>query len=279
MWVTYVDDAGDPELLPSGTTDLVTPLFVIGAVALDQACLHTVTMEFLALKKRFFPHLAPKSSHHLLDWVRAEIKGTDLKRMMRSSKKRERRTATTFLDQTLRLLEQYDAKVFGRIWIKKVGAAVDKQAMTTFSVQDCCATFQRKLVELDQLGVMVVESSSPRLNAAVAHSIFTQKFKATGDAYDRLLEMPVFGHSENHVGLQLADIVASALLFPIASYVYCTGHVTSVHVNPLFADVQKRFAGRIKVLQHRYYDDYGKRKGGVVTSDKIANRPGWLFFK
>ena len=151
--------------------------------------------------------------------------------------------------------------------------------MTTFSIQDCCTTFQKKLEELDQLGVMIVDSSSPRLNASVSHSIFTQKYKASGDAYDRLLEMPVFGHSENHVGLQLADIVASALLFPIASFVYCTGHVTSVHVNPLFADVKTRFAGRVKALQHRYYDDYGRRKGGIVISDKVANRPGSLFFR
>lgn len=278
MWFTYVDDAGDPEFLPSATTNLVTPLFVIGAVALDQAQIHSITTEFLALKRRFFPHLAPRT-RHLLDWVRPEMKGTELKRMMRSPRKRERRTATTFVDKTLRLLEDHDARIFGRVWVKAIGVAVDKQAMTSFSIQDCCATFQKKLEELDQLGVMIVDSSSPRLNASVSHSAFTQKYKASGDAYDRLLEMPVFGHSENHVGLQLADIVSSALLFPIASFVYCTGHVTSVHVNPYFSDVKTRFAQRVKALQHRYYDDFGRRRGGIVVSDKIANRPGSLFFR
>ena len=33
-------------------------------------------------------------------------------------------------------------------------------------------------------------------NDGVSHSIFTQKFKATGDAYGQY-EMPTFGHSEN----------------------------------------------------------------------------------
>ncbi len=78
---------------------------------------------------------------------------------------------------------------------------------------------------------MVIDSSAPKLNSAMAHSIFTQKFKATGDSYGRMLEMPTFGHSENHVGLQLADLLASGLLFPMASHCYCTGHVQNVHVH------------------------------------------------
>jgi hypothetical protein len=32
--------------------------------------------------------------------------------------------------------------------------------------------------------------------------------------------MPTFGHSENHAGLQLADLVCSALLFPMAMDAY-----------------------------------------------------------
>ena len=266
-----------PEILPSATTDLVTPLFVIGAVAFEQTSLHHVSMEFLALKRQFFPSLAPPSPH-LLDWVRPEVKGADLRRMARSSRHKERRAATTFIERVLRLLELHDARIFGRVWIKQVGSPTDKLAMTSFSVQDCCSAFQHLLSSKGETGVMVVDSSSPRLNAAVSHSIFTQKFKATGDAYDRMLEMPMFGHSENHVGLQLADIVASALIFPIASFAYCTGHVTSVHVNARYNDLKTRFVQRLKLRQYRYYDDTGRRRGGFVVSDKIAQRPGSLFF-
>ena len=277
MWVAYLDDAGDPEKLPAATGDLVTPVFVIGGVAVDQSCLHDVTMEFLALKRRFFPHLCPPTPH-LLDWVRPEVKGTELKRMTRSPRRKERRTGVTFLDQVLRLLEGHNAKVFGRVWVKAVGAEVDKAAVTTSSVQACCTTFQHLLESVDERGLVIIDSSSAKLNSAVSHSVFTQKFKATGDAYDRLIEMPTFGHSENHVGLQIADILVSGLLFPIASYSFCTGHITSVHVHPRFEDLKARFARRVMRLQHRYYGDDGRYRGGVVTSDKIAERPGSVFF-
>jgi hypothetical protein len=277
VWTAYIDDAGDPEVLPNAVTNGVTPLFVIAAVAFDQACLHSVTMQYLALKRRFFPKLI-KATPHLLEWVRPEIKGTDLKRMMRSEKRKERRTATTFINEVMNLLEANGAQVFARVWIKKIAEPVDKQAMTTFSIQACAANFQRLLEERDGQGLVVVDSSSPRLNAAVSHSIFTQKFKAAGDAYDRIIEMPVFGHSENHVGIQIADIVASGLIFPIASHVYCDGYVTSVHVHARFSEVKVRYASRLKRLQHRYYDDSGFRRGGIVTSDKIANRSGNAMF-
>jgi hypothetical protein len=65
----------------------------------------------------------------------------------------------------------------------------------------------------------------------VSHSIFTQKFKAEGDQYPRVLEMPTFGHSNNHVGIQIADLLASALLYPMATCAYCRGHVSNVHVD------------------------------------------------
>ena len=39
------------------------------------------------------------------------------------------------------------------------------------------------------------------------------------DAYDRLMEMPMFGHSDNHAGIQAADMICSAFLFPMAAFV------------------------------------------------------------
>jgi hypothetical protein len=91
--------------------------------------------------------------------------------------------------------------------------------------------------------------------------------------------MPVFGHSENHVGLQIADILASGLMFPIATHTYCTGHITSVHVHARFADIKARFVPRLARLQHRYYDADGRRKGGIVISDALTKRPGSAFFQ
>jgi Protein of unknown function (DUF3800) len=235
-------------------------------------------MEYLALKRRHFPGLAPRSGH-LLDWGRVEIKGAEIRTMARSPKRAERRHAMVFLDEVLSLLERHGARIFGRVWVKAIGVPVNKEAMTAVSIQATCETFQDLLRDCGESGLVVIDSSSPRLNAALSHSVFTQKYKATGDRFDRLLEMPTFAHSDNHAGLQLADLVGSALVYPIATYTYCTGHVTSVHVHHRFSEIKSQFASRLKTLQYRYYDAAGARRGGITVSDAIGHRPGSVMFR
>ncbi|TCG00797.1 hypothetical protein BZM27_54615 [Paraburkholderia steynii] len=53
---------------------------------------------------------------------------------------------------------------------------------------------------------MVADFLDDATDDQVAHSIFTQKYRARGDPFDRLLELPTFGISNNHVGLQLTDV-------------------------------------------------------------------------
>lgn len=235
-------------------------------------------MEYLALKRRHFPGLAPRSGH-LLDWGRVEVKGADIRKMARSSDKAERRHALIFLDEVLGILEAHSARIFGRLWVKEIGVPINKESMVAVSSQAMCETFQDLLRDCGEDGLMIIDSSSPRVDAVLSHSVFTQKFKATGDRYDRLLEMPVFGHSENHAGLQLADLVASAFLYPMATYSYCTGHVTTVHVHSRFSEVKRQFAQRLMSRQYRYYDANGMRRGGITVSDAIEHRPGSHLFR
>lgn len=126
---------------------------------------------------------------------------------------------------------------------------------------------------------MIADSRTPTTNAWVAHSIFTQKFKTAGDCYPRLLEMPTFGHSQNHAGIQIADLVSSALLFPMATRCYCYGHVQNVHVDRGFEVVAIRYGQRLQAMQHRYEDDRGRRIGGITVSDPLTRRPGGLLFR
>jgi hypothetical protein len=65
----------------------------------------------------------------------------------------------------------------------------------------------------DDLGFVIADSRMKRVNTQVSHSIFTQKFRTTGDTYDGIVEVPAFSHSDNHAGLELADAICSALLF------------------------------------------------------------------
>src|SRR5467141_3622389 len=113
-------------------------------------------------------------------------------------------------------------------------------------MQTICETFENLLSTAGDSGMVICDSRDPFKNAEVSHSIFTQKFKAGGDQYPHLVEMPTFGHSENHVGLQIADVLCSALLFPMACYVYCTGYVHNLHVRPGFAVLKARYGGRLE---------------------------------
>jgi hypothetical protein len=138
-----------------------------------------------------------------------------------------------------------------------------------------CSTFQALLSERNDYGMVIADSRTPYLNSGVSHSVFTQKFKAGGDSYHRLLEMPTFGHSENHVGLQLADLLSSALLSPMAIDAYCAGYVSNVHVHDRYRIVRDWFADRLNQLQFRSVDG----KGGVIVSDKLGNRGTTLLFR
>lgn len=89
----------------------------------------------------------------------------------------------------------------------------------------------------------------------------------------------MFGHSLNHAGLQIADLIASALLFPMAAYRYCLGHVQNVHVDQNFGHLTQRYGARLKALQYRYPDAEGRWRGGITVDDRIGKQSGGLLFR
>ncbi len=274
MHVAYVDDAGDVQTVPAANTQ-VPPILAFGGVVLRAESLPQLTRDFLALKRRHFG--GRMSSRHLLDDVLVEIKGADLKAMVRESH-RKRRIAFRFCTDLLDLLDANDARIFGRVWVKEIGVPLDGRAVNTFSIQAMCHTFQNMLEHRDDEGLMIIDSSSPGLNAMVSHSIFTQRFRAAGDQYERLVEMPTFGHSKNHVGLQIADILVSGLVTPMAAQTYCVGYMTGVHVHARYREIKQRYASRLRALQHRYQDNGGVWRGGHTVSDPLGQKHGGHLF-
>src|SRR6266508_452658 len=101
--------------------------------------------------------------------------------------------------------------------------------MNAYSVQAMCETMQDFLLQKQDVGMIVIDSSTPGLNATLSHSILTQTFRAAGDGYDRLFEIPTFGHSKTHAGLQIADILPSGLVVPVACRTYCVANLTGTH--------------------------------------------------
>lgn len=103
-----------------------------------------------------------------------------------------------------------------------------------------------------------------------------------GDRHPRILEVPTFGHSENHAGLQLADLVASALLFPMAIDAYCRGTISNVHVRPGYWALRARYGARLDALQHRLEDPgHTSRRlvGGVMVDDQIGRQSRSVLFR
>ena len=274
MHLAYVDDAGDVQTLVSANS-LVPPVFAFGAIALRAESLPDITREFLALKRAHFR--GKMRSQHLLDDVLVEIKGTELRAMIRGSHG-ERRVAFRFIHGLLLILERYEVAVFGRVWVKPMNTPMDGQAVNGYSIQSICETFQHLLESRGDEGLVVIDSSSPGINAKMSHSIFTHRFRAAGDKYSRLLELPTFGHSNNHVGLQIADIVATGLLTPMAGRAYCIPTITGVHVHRRYDEVKARFAARLGSLQHRYLSDTGTWTGGVIVSDAMGRKHGGHLF-
>ncbi|MEE8395464.1 MAG: DUF3800 domain-containing protein, partial [bacterium] len=121
-------------------------------------------------------------------------------------------------------------------------------------------------------GIMILDARSHAQDKRVSFSIFTRKFQISGDAFPELVEMPTFGQSDNHAGIQVADLLCSALLFPIAAYSYCSGRISNVHVDPGFSTLKNRYGPKIEELQYQYHDDTGALKGGLVVSDPLTHR-------
>lgn len=277
MFFCYIDEAGCTGNLPNHNTD-IQPVFVLCGLIVPESSITTLTRDYLSLKRQFNPTLA-QSLEHDLDIVKHEIKGAeDIRKPIRKKNRNNKRRAIGFLDKVLDLLERHECQLLPHIYIKSPSQNIDGVALYSRSIQYINSHFQSFLQQQNGKGVMIADSRNYDLNTKVSHSIFTQKFKASGDAYPNVIEMPVYGHSDNHAAIQITDILCSAILFPISTYVYCTGHITSVHVNSKFQLLHARYATRIKELSFRYHN--GKRyRGGITVYDAIEGRNANPFFQ
>lgn len=273
----YLDEAGCTGMLPSAAAP-IQPVFILGGVVFPGADLHQWTREFIDLKKRFFPSLSP-SPMRSLDWILPEIKGSELRRFLRLGSHRKTRHALGCIGHALSIVERHDGKLLGRIYIKGIGAQFDGKAVYAASTQSICLHLQSLLLQRQETGMVIADSRNKPMNALVSHSVFTQKIRSVGDPFSRLSELPVFGHSENHAGLQIADVICSALLFPMACHVYCTGYVQNLHVDSSYRILAARFSQRLRKLQYRYQDSSGRWVGGISVIDGHARRSGSLLFR
>ena len=275
MYICYVDESGDVGALrtPNGPDQ---PVLVLAGVIVPEPELTSLTVEFLKVKRKFYPGLF-RVQRRIIDGIKVEVKGAEVRRQVRTGSRRERRHAVGFLDKVVGLLEDARARLVGRVWVKGVGEPFDGRAVYTSSMQAICAYLQAFLEVEDGQGIMIADSRTAQQNQLVSHSIFTQKFKKTGDAHPRVVELPTYGHSDNHAGLQIVDLIAGGLLTPMAAHTYCTGHVHNVHVSPEYIHLRTHFRHRLRAMQFRYQKS-SRTVGGITVSDGILRRSGGLLF-
>ena len=268
MLISYLDESGDTGVLPTATSP-VQPLFCILSVAVDVERIPTLTREFVNLKYSFFPGLFRGSAP--LARILREVKGSEVRAVFRGHDRQQRRHHGIFLARLLDIVEHHGIRLFGRVWIKPINGAFDGNPIYTFSAQAICRTFHSLLESQGKRGIIIADSRTLPLNSQFSFSIFTQQFSYAGDPYPRILERPAFGHSQNHAALQIADLLVSALVFPIGAYAYCSGHVTNVHVHPAYGNLRHEFGSRLRALEHKYQEN-GRMIGGITVSDPLGGR-------
>lgn len=274
MKICYIDEAGDGRRPDQREAD-VPPVFVICGLVLDSSNLPGLTGGHLAAKARFRPAAGSQAP----DGILTEIKGSDLRGNIRKGTREVQ--SLRFLDAVMDLLERHDVGLLGRVWIKNPLEDSDEKAIYTFSVQNIARHLQRHLAISGDSGLIVCDSRSFTQNVDVAHSVFTQKFRRTGDALPNIVEAPLFCHSDNHAGIQLADIVASALVFPMACRTYCRDYDDRLYANPAFGLLKERYGSRLMALQRklRYRHTDGTWAGGLMVRDLVHRRHGGLLFR
>lgn len=82
------------------------------------------------------------------------------------------------------------------------------------------------------------------LLASVVHCVTARKYRTGGDSLRGVIESPVFGHSDTHTLLQLADLVVSLLLFPIACHTYMNDVTWNVHCDDAYQPLREQFGER-----------------------------------
>lgn len=253
MQLCYLDEAGDsgpPAGL--GGHQTASPLLVVGGIVFDSDRLGELTRRFLELKDEHFSDGNLRHQHDYSREITPEIKGGDLRNALKIlSGDPTTVSAAAVIDGVLALLKANDAKIVAHIIEKSAVDGTAGEAIYQRAVVLVCKRLERRLAANDDFGAIVIDNRDPQRNALVAHSVYNEKFRAT-DNLPRIVEIPTFGQSENHAGIQIADLICSALLYAM------TGGEKNVI---------DRFGKRVERLQDDFLGIGDSSRDGVRIED------------
>ncbi|MFJ3489369.1 DUF3800 domain-containing protein [Leifsonia aquatica] len=257
-----------------------TTVFVVAGITVPSARQKGLTMAFLQLKKEFEPQLRSPGKQ-LSDLIRFEVKGSKLRRdIARTDRGRNtRRRALGFLDKSLRLLEEHNCRIIGKVVVKVDDRVLADKKEYPRAVQELAVSFNSQAATARTEGIMILDSRTKVKNEGNVHAITTRRFRAGGDYYPRLTEAPVFGHSDTHVPLQIVDLVASGIVFPLACLAFTPDEPSNFHRHSNYRSIKDQFGDRLAKLEHRYVNEAGAMRGGFQVVDPVQKRSSRLLFR
>lgn len=268
MYFCFVEESGCPGPLVSSNAP-EQPVFALCGYMINREKIRQLTYDFLDVKKQYSPGNA-KAQAHKLDNLLWEIKGKEIRGHIRKSGRRARRNVQWLLRKIVSMSLVNDIKVVGLVWVKRPGGVFKGRSIYTKSLQMIAECFHRYLVERDSDGLILLDSRRQEQNIVTTHSLFTKIYSTNN--YNRLIETPVFANSKNHAMLQIADMITSGLVFPLAVNAYCRGYVSNIHVTDSYNVLAYKYGAMLRSMQYSYQLPSGKIRGGIHTIDFIANR-------
>ena len=236
-----------------------------------------LVQDYLQIKKRYESQRLPSGSP-LSDVIPHEIKGSDLRADLRRGRRRTVRRAIGILDSVIAAMEARHATLVGYVHVKQDGAG-PRDGVYPKAIAKIAEQFEAQLRSANNSGVMILDGRTKLKNVPSVQTITKRQIRSGGDTLRHLAESPVFGYRDTHVLLQVADLIASALLFPMACAAYCDDVLGNTHPHPSYDQLRTRYGERPRRLERWYIDDDGRRRGGVIVFDTRRRRPTLDLFK
>ena len=182
------------------------------------------------------------------------------------------------LDGTIKLLERHDAKVLGRIG-SSLSAARSTSAASTEAAFSSSAAPSIPVSQRTR-GEWWSWTARPTTITTNWPIPFSRSVSRGSPSTSGWSACRCSGHSDNHAGLQIADLLASAILAPIACSVYAGAYETwNVHRASCHLDIRERFGPRLNALTFpTTHPQTGLSCSSLLVHDPVGKRRSSLMY-
>lgn len=212
MHICYIDEAGCPGYLPANNTE-IQPILIIAGLALPKEALDSIGRQFIKIKQQYlYGETKPNFRHQD---VLNELKGADLRKDIREGIKAKADKAHKLAHQILEILVTHGAELYGQVIIKVPDDKFDGTRLYADAMMRIAKDYHQLLDKELSNGLIVADFRESEINGKVSQPISLAMWEQK-NTFPRFELPPTFGNSNSHVGLQIADIIISTLLMPLA---------------------------------------------------------------